>query len=201
MTKKIYNPYAGNPFHALQPRGREELHSQLNHGWEHARVEFTMNRLGLAARRRALAQANEETEGVAALTFMTFNATFSDFPMTLGCHRLGHLEKPLHLLPQAILPQWFRNFAHLPFIKPYEELYNRLGKVAHIKPVGMIFPRRGFKEGLILHNGHPDDFVPPKTSCHLYLGGGKRPMTLVVQPYIGFLDHIYRHGRGWKPEA
>jgi hypothetical protein len=106
----------------------------------------------------------------------------------------------LELRQDAILPKWFMEFSHLPFYDVYLAMHERVAEKADGRPVGLIFPRKGIRQGLIIHNGDMDTYVPEKTSCHLYRGGGRHPIVLVVQPYAGFLDHIYKNGHGWVPE-
>lgn len=193
------NDYRDNLFNKLKSDQQELFRAEHAASWEHARVDCVMKRLKLAGHRKAVMRIVSEATGVSRLTFRAFSEFFPTFPMFLGADDLGHLPKPLHLLQEAILPAWFRNFRHLPFILPYEAFYDGLGEEAGLKPVGLVFPRRGFQQGLVVHNGPVDKFVPPRTPCFLY-AGGEKAMSLVVQPFIGLLDHIYARGRGWKPD-
>ena len=58
---------------------------------------------------------------------------------------------------------------------------------------GLVFPRRGFREGLIAHNGDWSAFVPAGVGAHLFKLSESE--TLVVQPYSAFLSHV-REGLG-----
>ena len=102
----------------------------------------------------------------------------------------------LHRDPRAIHPMWFKSFLSLPFVKLYEERLEELYDAKQKKPFGMVFPRKGFAQGLILHNGNWDLFVPNQSSCHIFKGSKKKSMTLLVQPYSSFIDHV-RDGLGW----
>jgi len=62
----------------------------------------------------------------------------------------------------------------------------------------MVFPRKGFPDGLIVHNGQIEDFLPAHSGCHVYHGGPKHSLRLVVQPYRLLLDHL-REACGWEP--
>ena len=66
------------------------------------------------------------------------------------------------------------------------------------RPLGMIFPRKGFREGLIVHSGDWEAFSADNSSCHLFKGKGG--FTLLVQPYAAFLDHV-RDGILWVPTS
>lgn len=196
------SPFAGNPFNRLNSRDRDVYQHEQGCRWEDARVVATLKRLHLGQRMRALRQQAVELTGVEQLTFRVFNYVYPTFPMTLGCNRLSHLPKPLHLLQEAIFPAWLKNFRNLPIVEPFESFYESLGDERTVRPVGMIFPRNGFPQGLILHTGSPDQFVPPRSGYFCYHGGDKKhPLDLVVQPYSLFLDHIYSRGRGWTPDA
>lgn len=196
------DPYAGNPFNRIKSRDQDTFRREQECRWEGERVAATLNRLHLGQQAKVLRQRAVELIGTAQLTFRIFNYVYPTFPITLGCSRLSHLPKPLHLLQEAIFPAWFKNFRNLPIIDPFEEFYEGLGDERTLRPVGMIFPRNGFKQGLIVHTGSPDQFVPPRSGYFCYHGGDrKHPLDLVVQPYIGLLDHIYNRGHGWKPDV
>ena len=186
-----------NPFNALRDLDPARFRAEMASRWESARVEFTLGHVGLGRCKRHLFQLAEEQTGVRRLTFVFFHEHFPSFPIILGANDLGILPEPLHRLQKAIFPEWFRNFTQLPFMPMYEELYSSTTGLA--RPLGMIFPRKGFQQGLVVHNGDPSTFVPLGGSYFAHRG--KRDQILVVQPYIALLDQIYRkgHADGWKP--
>lgn len=159
--------------------------------WESSRVEWTLRRLKLESQRKEILAAAIGGQ----YTFSEFHRVVSDFPMHLTAEPLIN-AKPLHRDPRAIHPMWFKSFRNLPIVKQYEERFEELYRTFQGKPFGMIFPRKGFAQGLILHNGDWDLFVPTQSSCHIFKGGKKHAMTLLVQPYSGFIDHV-REGLGW----
>ena len=190
-----------NPFNMLNSGGGKEAIRQMQAlAWESRVVKHTLQRVGAAHyRKRMERQAKEET-GETHITFAMFNERFPTFPVLLGGDAMVG-EKPLHTRADCIHPVWFKTFMKLPFVESYEELYDALLPETKIRPVvAMVFRRKGFAQGLVIHNGCVDDFVPPNGSCHVHVGGKKKPVTLVVQPYDAFIKHIYRSGRGWKPE-
>ena len=189
-----------NPFHILNARLRpDELTDQQKLRFESTKVESTMKRVGLGRQVRSLVNEAMRQFSHNFLTFNLFRQEFPTFPVSLTCHNLNGLS--LHSEAKAALPIWFKDFQHLPFMKFYAEAFESLGSLAQHKPVGMVFPRKGFPQGLIVHNGDVHEFVPPQGSCFVHLGGGKKSQgMLVVQPYVSFLDHIYRKGHGWKFE-
>ena len=190
-----------NPFNLLNSGDEHErFEVSQNRAWEGGLVRHVMTRCGLGRHIRAFQAAHQQQFGFRDLTFAAFNTEFHTFPVFLGCSRLRHIPVSLHCFKGAILPLWFKTFLKLPFMPPYMELHNSFGESAKLKPIGLVFPRKGFQKGLVVHNGEFHMFVPPQSSVHVYHGGGRKPLDLIVQPFSSFLDHIYRHGHGWKFE-
>lgn len=161
--------------------------------WESARVEWTLRRLKLDSQRKEIVA---ELGFLGHFTFKSFSQAVPGFPMDLAANsRIGEL--PLHRDSRAVHPAWFKAFLGLPIVKEFEVKFDEETSEKE-KPFGMVFPRKGFLQGLILHNGDWETFVPPRSSCHLFRGGKKRSMNLVVQPYQGFIDHL-RNGLSWRP--
>lgn len=179
------NPLLGK----LEKFEQSDLHVRQ---WESARVEWTMRRLTLERQRKEILSAASGGQ----YTFAEFNRVVS-FPMHLFANPLNDLPC-IHRDPKARHPLWFKAFRDLPFVKLYEERFEELMSAHQQQPIGMVFPRKGFSQGLILHNGDWDLFVPPQASCHIFKGGKKHAMNLIVQPYIGLIDHI-RTGLAWSP--
>ena len=192
------DPTKRNPFSRLIESGGLEGVDRLNdERFEHAKVRYVMQRVGLSKRVSELQRTISSNRDEQVLSFEAFRSAFPDFPVQLTCVNIN--KPPLHRDRHAVHPRWFRNFRHLPFYKPYAEFYENVGD--GLTPVGLIFPRKGFQQGLVLHNGPLEEYVPSNGGAHVYVGGGKEPMTLVVQPLSCLLDQIYRKGRGWKPSA
>lgn len=154
--------------------------------WESKRVEWTLTRLGLAKQKKEILYASEDK----LYSFKAFNTL--GFPMELCADAMtGHM--PIHKDPKSIHPAWFKSFANLHFAKLFNEALDEFVE-KKTKPMGMIFPRKGFSQGLIMHNGDWETFLPPHSSCHLFRGD---KMNFVVQPYTDFIDHV-RDGLAWK---
>ena len=161
--------------------------------WESARVEATVKRLKLG--RNVLPELRKNGNG--ELTFEGFNERFPDFPVILSGSSLPGVQT-LHRNQKAIHPMWFKSFRNLPFIQFYEDELMRLPDLEGRRPLGMVFPRKGFREGLIVHSGDWEAFSADNSSCHLFKGKGG--FTLLVQPYAAFLDHV-RDGILWVPTS
>ena len=165
--------------------------------WESARVEYTIKRLKLGS--HVLKELHSHVLG-GRLSFDDFNNRFPTFPMLLSASSLPG-EQPLHRHPKGIHPMWFKSFTGLPFISFYEEELARYkNDIFGDEPrtLGMVFPRKGFAHGLVVHNGEWQTYLPKNSGCHLYQGGKIKSMTLVVQPFTALLDHI-REGLHWEP--
>jgi len=177
-----------NPLNPLlgQIERYEQSDIQLRQ-WESSRVEWTLRRMKLDSRRKEI--LSESPDG--RYTFEAFNQTIT-FPMELFGESLKD-EQPIHRDVRAIHPLWFKAFVGLPFVKYYEDRFSTFVETDPGRPLGMVFPRKGFSQGLILHNGDWDLFVPPHSSCHIFKGGQKHVMNLIVQPYMGFIDHVRKN--------
>jgi hypothetical protein len=165
--------------------------------WESALAEYTVRRLKLG--NHVLKELNSQALG-GRLSFDDFNNRFPTFPMLLAASTLPD-EKPLHRHPKGIHPMWFKSFTGLPFIRFYEEELVRYKNDVfgeELRTLGMVFPRKGFAQGLIVHNGEWQTYLPKNSGCHLYQGGKIKSMTLVVQPFTALLDHISK-GLQWEP--
>lgn len=153
--------------------------------FESTRVEWTLRRLKLEAQRREIKE--QAVDGF--FTFEAFNRVV-DFPIHLVSESLKG-EPPIHRDQRSTHPMWFKGFLKLPFVQKFEELFEAYhARNPEGKPLGMVFPRKGFSQGLVIHNGDWNLYVPPKSSCHLYQGGSKNSMSLIVQPYMGLVDHV-----------
>lgn len=159
--------------------------------WESSRVEWTLRRLKLDGKRKEIL---ENGLGL-GYTFEVFNQVVN-FPMYLFAEPLLNVS-PIHRDPRTIHPLWFKAFRGLPFVERYEERMEPLLTRYPDRPIGMVFPRKGFLQGLLIHNGDWDLLTPPQASCHVFKGGRKKAMNLIVQPYSGFVDHV-RDVLAWK---
>lgn len=178
MDKRV-NPL--NPL--LDKIARFEYSDKGARQWESSRVEWTLRRLALLEQRKEILASSEN----GLYSFAEFNRVVS-FPVILEANPLRE-GLPLHKNPKAIHPLWFKSFTQLPFMQQYEEHFHKYKD--REKPIGMVFPRKGFSQGLVVHNGDWDIFVPPNSSCHMFKGGSKKlSINLVVQSYAEFIDNV-----------
>jgi len=155
--------------------------------WEHSRVYWTVQQLGLQKELKKFERENR----VDFLSFQWLN-DLSCLPMYLACvHDLG--KQPLHRQQKAIHPNWFKDFPKLPFIEHYVDLVKNLPPIID-RPIVLIFPRKGFGQGLILHNGDLVDYLPFDTGCHVYrMKENSNNDFLIVQSYSSLVS-IFKSG-------
>ena len=173
-----------NPLLDKISRYKESGHRALQ--WENNRVEWTLNRLGKkSVKKEILAGAGNNF-----LSFDDFN-NHADFPIKLFAEYLSDIP-PIHKNQKFIHPFWFKSFLRLPIVERYSDLFEKEVRNTD-KPIGMVFPRKGFLQGLIIHNGDFEIYLPNNASCHLYRGSKASQHVLVVQPYAGLVDHIKKN--------
>ena len=179
-----------NPLNPLFDKvKRLELASVAQAAAEASLVDWTYRRLRCD---HLLKQEKRRLRGE-MLSFSHINDLLR-FPMTFGYTRLPG-RVPIHKDPESIHPAWFKTFNSLPVVKVYDELFDSADTT---RPFGLVFPRKGFAQGLIIHNGDLQLFVPASSCCHFYRGDGRRKKDLVVQPYSILIDGI-RDSIGWSP--
>jgi len=183
-----------HPFHPLLSKiTRYEQAERRVSQWESARIEWTVNRLKLSM---ACKQEIKKLSTTDHFTCEAFNTVVNTFPVYLFADAMTD-EPPIHKDQRSIHPLWFKTFRSLPLVQRYESRFEELYKRYPDRPLAMIFPRRGFAQGMVIHNGNWEMFVPPQSSCHVHKGGKKHAMQLVVQPYTALIDHI-QTGLAWR---
>jgi hypothetical protein len=198
-----------DPFAELNARRDIDHELQVqNDRFESALVEHTLKRFNLQHARRQVSETRMKMVGVPQLTFEGFLEAFPTFPFVLGANRLRGLavpwqQKPLPLNYEVHKDSWslephrFKSWNRVPFVEAYKQFYDAVmgdGKVA--KPVGLIFPRKGFRYGMIIHNDSSEHYWD-RGLCWVYKDRNGKHMY--VQPYTNLLEAVYAAGRGWKP--
>ncbi len=169
------NRHPLNPFSDVQAsarRGRED-------GFEHRKVEYVCKQLG---KQKSLRQMWDIIRDGGSLTF-ELQRQFFHLPVWLGCSTLPKLGCDLFMSNKAVFPIWLSRFGSLPIVPPYRELQQ---EADHGIPVGLIFPRKGFQQGLILHGGG-QDFVAAGGSAIVWRDEAGE---LVVQSLATFVAHL-----------
>jgi hypothetical protein len=166
--------------------------------YEDKRLEFVFKRSGLTAIRKELVTRQERSTGDPFLTFSVFNDTFPTYPLRLSSSRLD--GKELHKERTAALPRWFEHFRGLPFVAPFHAFLSSIGESSDLKPTGLVFPRKGFRQGLIIYNGDLNEYrIKGGEFVFETSLSDSRTMTYHVRPFSAVVEGIYNGGRGWKP--
>jgi hypothetical protein len=161
--------------------------------FEAALVRHMLKRLSLPkSAERRVRDRWQEQHGERYLKFAAFNAVFSTFPFLMGSTRL---ETHVHEDPKSTEPARFKKFSRVPFVQSYEEFFQDVAVEAATRSTALVFPRRGFRYGLVIHNDESETYWD-KGLCWVYKGEKHR---LYVQPFVNLLDAIYRDGHGWRP--
>ena len=179
-----------------------EAHKQ----YEHRRVLATMRALGLTPYIRELSKTVEASTGGKLLAFMDFKDRFPTFPFLLGASRLCGVPIPggttpesylVHTDPFATETARFKNFERVPFVIAYRS-FCEYGGAANGRSRGLVFNRRGWAEGMIIHDDSSEQYWNGGL-CWVYKEK-KSTKRLYIQPYAFLLAAIYNRGRGWQPE-
>lgn len=183
---------SNNPFDPLQSRVDRFLNHDLRaQQWESSRVEWLAKKLGIAAEIKELRRGSAFADRV---LLHEFNEWFSMFPMQFVAEALIG-EKPLDADLQYAHPKWFQSFLDLPIVRLYERHFVAWQAGDDKRPLGMIFPRLGFQQGLVIHNGG-FGFVPAHGSAHVF-NPGRGAEWYCVQPFSQLIDHIHAT-RAWR---
>jgi hypothetical protein len=169
---------------------------QQAQAYESSRVTFLLKQTGRGPLEPALRRQHVDQFGSPALTFAGFAERFPEFPVLLGAAwRPG---VPLHEDPKATLPVWFRDFPKLPFMPAFYELVARTRASARGRAAGLIFPRKGFDQGLVVHTPVPGaDFG---VGAHFAYAGreGDREYRVEVRPFRALVAAALALPGGWR---
>lgn len=182
--------------------------------FERERLKWLLTRFKLKHHIARLIRYCESETGTAALRFSAFNDCFPTFPFVIGCTRLQRVPMPgrvrkggqpkltpldyhIHRDPASTEPARFKQFQAVPFVGAYQTFYNEAAKHANGRAIALIFPRRGFLHGMVMHNDASEQYWSEGLSW-VY----KVPSTenkLYVRPLSALVEDIYDGGRGWRP--
>jgi len=166
-----------NPLHPLLGKIERAENSEVTgKQWESKRAEWVFRKKGLTSKIKPLKSSSDD--GLLSLSML--QEFFPEVYLTSGYLKA---KIPIHKDTSAVHPAWFKGFLKLPFIESYKDILTSRSDSVEI--VGMVFPRKGFQNGLILHNGHWLNYVPQGSGFHLYRGKNDRVLT--VQSFSDFV--------------
>lgn len=179
----------------------DRITAKADRSFEEAKVNYLLGVFKLNVRKagNALRYAQERTVGNTDLTFRAFDEVFQSFPIYLGASRLNGVA--LHLDKTSMLPALFRDFGSAPFFKAYEAFFDTVGRSD--KPVGLVFPRKGLKHGMVIYAADDLEALPlgERETVFCYAGGTKKKrLWLFVRSFQRTLEAIHNKGHGWRPD-
>jgi hypothetical protein len=182
---------------------RDRLETMASVAFEEAKVRYVFSVCKMSGKKaeQQLRQREDSERGRPDLTFRAFNDTYQSFPLFLGASNLSGIS--LHTDPRATLPAMYKDFSNTPFMQAYELFYEIHEDMAAHKKLGLVFPRKGLRHGLILYTSQGFDDIPisDRETLVIYAGGTKKKRQLVVvRSFQRTLEAIHAKGHGWKPD-
>lgn len=177
--------------------------------WEHAITNHLMNKLGLNKRLKSLRKLNEELGHEHLLTQEAFRAMFPTFPIRFETSRLRGIEIPdvdsrtqvdyrVERCGRFWEPNRFKSFNRVPVVGLYNLLLSELPEdIVSCLPVGLVFPRKGFTHGMVIHNDDSEKFWT-HGSAWVFKGTKAHPKKQYMQPFIDVVKAI-KEEAGWQP--
>lgn len=187
MTPNPYDRLNTSDFKALAAEAQER-------SFETSVVDYMLKAFNMSAYRKQM----KELHDFEYLSFSAFEQVCR-FPFKLWTNGLTDL-KPIYRDSKSVHPLWFKSFRKIPFVMLFEQrLEELLEEDSGFSAFGMIFPRKGFRNGMIIHTGHWEEYVGYSSGCHVYKGKEDLGINYVVQPYQAFITNIAKQNL-WSPE-
>lgn len=190
MTDRGMNPL--NPLLSKFQKLQQSINFDAR--WESGRASFLLKKLGKGDEERSFREQDPNDR----LTFGALNETLA-LPMAFACHPMqGKL--PVHRDIKHAHPAWFKKFDKLPVVVVYFELLNEyIGACKargeyESRPFCMVFPRKGFPQGLCIHDGPREKYLTVGEGIHLYYSR-RYAREFVVQPFVSVVKVISNDGK------
>ncbi len=88
-------------------------------------------------------------------------------------------------------------------MEPYSDFYEAEEERANDRVVGLVFPRKGIRHGLIMY-ASDDHLVLPFSKqefYQVYVGGTRKAQhRLYIRSFQKVVEAIHNGGHGWRPE-
>ncbi len=184
----------------------QEYHDRMSRkaseSFEDGKVNYVLGVFKIRHHAPALRKIAERQTGKPDLTFRAFDEGHPSFPIVLGASRLGGVQ--LHLDQKAMIPALFKAFGSAPFVTEFEQFYETAVARACGRPVGLIFPRKGFRNGMVVYATDDPQVIPfsERETCLTYAGGSKKDRHwLIVRSFQKMMEAVHNAGHGWRPES
>lgn len=159
--------------------------------WEEATIKHVLLAFGLGAAEKALRREYRRLYDTSRLSLALFHETYPTFPIYFGTKYMTGL----HQNNKCIMPQLFKNFSATPVVEAFEEFLQEVPEERQGGCIGLVFPRRGYARGMIIHTGH--GFWRPNLTRLVYdYGTPKNKKRLIVEPFGELIKWMSRH-RKW----
>jgi hypothetical protein len=177
---------SGDFFREVVDEGKRQQREDSEARWEEALVRHTLSvfKGGPAQRRQLYEHWHRATGNDGVLRFSAFNNVYPYFPIVLGSTRL---DEPIHRCKHSIEPARYKKFTKVPFVVAYQDFFSERFVKGDLRSIGLVFPRRGFKHGLVIHN---DDSETSWTQGSCWVYKTNKGVRLYVQPYLQLLNGI-----------
>lgn len=171
-----------------------EFDSEKEIRWEENTVKLVLKSFGLQKVAPRIAKLNEEMTGYPNVTAAAFHEMFPDFPIYFGTAYITGL----HANPKCMMPQLMNNFSNTPVIGLFEEFLKEVPEDQRERCLGLVFPRRGYTRGMIIHTGH--GFWRRNVLRLVYdYGTPKKKERLVLEPFQSLIAWMGKQKK-WQPD-
>ncbi len=85
----------------------------------------------------------------------------------------------------------------------YDAFYERAAESANGRVVALVFPRKGFRNGLVVYAADEPQALPlgEREGFFTYVGGKrKNRQWMLVRSFQKTIEAIHNGGHGWKPD-
>lgn len=190
-----------NPFEKMIRGYSDERLLEDNQRFEESRVRYILDLTAPKRSKKFIAQVRDREEDMSGdhrLTFRAFDDCFSSFPFKLASTWLDGVQ--LHKTPSAFVPACFRNFQDVPFVRAFDSYYEQAKPGAGDRGVGLIFPRKGIKHGMVILDTFPDTTSFRGLTWTYHGGTRKHEVCLHVLLLQSLIEAIHNRGHGWSPD-
>lgn len=185
-----------HPFKKLVSGYHERAASRSEAQYEDGRVEYVLKTFKIG--KSAVAEIRRMSESQHnTLTFAAFNSFYASFPVHLGASTLGGIK--LHLDKLAMLPALLTQFHRVPFLDAFNTFQEGAADTADSlgKSVGLVFPRKGVRHGLVIVESGNRAVVGGVGSSLVYRD--RKDRVLHVMAFQAMIEHLHKRGHGWRP--